>query len=326
MSSNAIPRRRLLHAASAFALVALPARAETWPSRPLRIIVPFPPGGPADGTARVLAEQLTPELGQNVIVENRPGAGSAIGVTVAAQARDGHTLLMGSNSMVVNPSLQPSIGYDVERDFEAVGMVSAQPLVLVVPASSPIKSVAELITEAKANPATVSTGNSGYGTLAHLASEIFAAQAGITLTPVPYKGESALLPDLVGGLVSAGFLNLPGIAAQIKSGKLRPLAVSSPQPIAALPDVPTFRALGYPAVEVQGWAAIVAPKGTIPPEGLSRLEAALAKALDSPAVLERFKALSLDPMKMDRAATARFLKEEGERYAAIIKARGIKAE
>jgi len=317
-------RRLLLTGAGA--LLAIPARAETWPTRPLRIIVPFPPGGPADGSARVLAEQLTPELGQNVIVENRPGAGSAIGVTVAAQARDGHTLLMGSNSMVVNPSLQPAIGYDVERDFDAVGMVSAQPLVLVVPASSPIKSVVELIAEAKANPGKVSTGNSGYGTLAHLTSEIFAAQAAITLTPVPYKGESALLPDLVGGLVSAGFLNLPGIAAQIKSGKLRPLAVSSPQPIPSLPDVPTFRALGYPAVEVQGWAAIVAPKGTIPPEGLARLEAALAKVLDSPAVLERFKVLSLDPMKMDRAATARFLKEEGERYAAIIKARGIKVE
>jgi tripartite-type tricarboxylate transporter receptor subunit TctC len=326
MSFKAIPRRHLLHLVGAASVIPTVARAETWPSRPVRIIVPFPPGGPADGTARVLAEQLTPELGQNVIVENRPGAGSAIGVTVAAQARDGHTLLMGSNSMVINPSLQPSIGYDVERDFEAIGMVSAQPLVLVVPSTSSIRSVADLITEAKANPGKVSTGNSGYGTLAHLASEIFAAQAGITLTPVPYKGESALLPDLVGGLVSAGFLNLPGIAAQIKSGKLRPLAVSAPQPIAALPGVPTFRALGYPAVEVQGWAVVVAPKATIPANGLARLAAALAKALDSPAALERFKVLSLDPMKMDRAATARFLKEEGERYAAIIKARGIKAE
>lgn len=326
MSHSAIPRRQFLAGVTAAGLFATAARADAWPSRTVRIIVPFPPGGPADGTARVLAEQFTAELGQSVIVENRPGAGSAIGVTAAAQSKDGHTLLMGSNSMIINPSLLPSIGYDVERDFEAVGMVSAQPLVLVVPASSAITSVAELIAEAKTNPGKVSTGNSGYGTLAHLTSEIFAAQTGTVLTPVPYKGESALLPDLVGGLVAAGFLNLPGIAAQIKSGKLRPLAVSSPQPLPALPGVPTFRALGYPAIEVQGWAAIVAPKGTIPPDGLARLEAALAKALDSPAVQERFTALSLDVLKMDRAATAAFLKAEGERYGAIIRARGIKAE
>lgn len=321
MPSNAILRRSILAS-----LLVSTARADTWPSKPVRLIVPFPPGGPADGTARVLAEQLTPELGQSVIVENRPGAGSAIGVTVAAQARDGHTLLIGSNSMVVNPSLQPSIGYDVPRDFDAITLVSAQPLVLVVPSSSAITSVDGLISEAKANPGKVSTGNSGYGTLAHLVSEIFAAQAGITLTPVPYKGESALLPDLVGGLVSAGFLNLPGIAAQIKSGKLRPLAVSSPQPLPALPGVPTFRSLGYPAVEVQGWAVIVAPKGTIPPEGMARLEAALSKALDSTVVQERFKALSLDVVKTNRLATEHFLRDEAERYAIIIKARGIKAE
>jgi tripartite-type tricarboxylate transporter receptor subunit TctC len=325
MSPKSIVRRHLLVLAGTGVLAAT-ARADTWPGRTVRIIVPFPPGGPADGSARVLAEQFTATLGQSVIIENRPGAGSAIGVTAAAQSKDGHTLLMGSNSMVVNPSLQVSIGYDLERDFEAVGMVSAQPLVLVVPASSAIKSVADLIADAKANPGKVSTGNSGYGTLAHLVSEIFAAQTGIQLTPVPYKGESALLPDLIGGLVSAGFLNLPGIAAQIKSGKLRPLAVSAPQPVLDLPGVPTFRALGYPAMEVQGWAAIVAPKGTIPPEGLTRLESALATALDSPAVKERFKALSLDVLKMDRPSTARFLKEEGERYHAIIKARGIRTE
>jgi len=328
MTSSAIARRRLLHIAAAggAGLLATPARAEAWPSKGVRIIVPFPPGGAADSTARVLAEQFTPQLGQSVIVENRPGAGSAIGVTVAAQAKDGHTLLMGSNSMVINPSLQPAIGYDMARDFDAVGTVSAQPLVLVVPASSAIASVDALIAAAKAAPGKISTGNSGYGTLAHLASEIFAAQTGTQLTAVPYKGESALLPDLIGGLVAAGFLNLPAIATHIKSGKLRPLAVSSPQPVPELPGVPTFRSLGYPAIEVQGWAAIVAPKGTIPAEGLARLESLLAAALAAPAVLERFAVLSLAPLKMDRPTTARFLQEEAQRYAAIIKARGIKAE
>lgn len=326
--AESVTRRALLAGSigAAAGLTTGGASAATWPQRVVRIIVPFPPGGAADGTARVLAEVLTADLGQSVIVENRAGAGSAIGVTAAAQSRDGHTVLMGSNSMVINPSLQPALDYDVQRDLDAVGMVTAQPLVLVVPASSPIKSVADFIAAAKASPGKVTTGNSGYGTLAHLASELFAAGTGIVLTPVPYKGESALLPDLMGGLVSAGFLNLPGVTAQLKSGKLRALAVSSPQPVAELPDVPTFRSLGYPNLEVEGWAALVAPKGTIPAEALDRLAALLAKALASDAVRQHLAKLAVSPMPMDRAATAKFLKDEGDRYAAIIKARGIKVD
>lgn len=327
-NSSIILRRRAILAGAFGATVLLSdgARTATWPQRVVRIIVPFPPGGAADGTARVLAEAFASDLGQSVIVENRPGAGSAIGVTAAAQSRDGHTLLMGSNSMVINPSLQPGLDYDVQRDFDAVGMVTAQPLVLVVPASSTIKSVDDFIAVAKANPGKLTTGNSGYGTLAHLASELFAASTGTVLTPVPYKGESALLPDLLGGLVSAGFLNLPSVAAQIKAGKLRALAVSSPNPVAELPDVPTFRSLNHPNLEVEGWAALLAPKGTIPAEALDRLATLLAKALAADSVRKHLTALGVAPMPLDRAATAKFLKDEGDRYAAIIKARGIKVD
>ncbi len=145
--------------------------AEAWPTRTVRIIVPFAPGGGSDMSARALAELLAPQLGQSVIVENRPGAGSALGVNAAAQSKDRHTLLMGSNSMVINPSLNAQIGYDVARDFDAIGMVSAQPLVLVVPASSPIKSLADLVAQAKAQPGKLTAGNSGNGTLAHIAAE-----------------------------------------------------------------------------------------------------------------------------------------------------------
>ncbi|NPC59316.1 Bug family tripartite tricarboxylate transporter substrate binding protein [Caenimonas soli] len=300
--------------------------ADAWPAKTVRIIVPFAPGGGADSSARVLAEVLAPQLGQPVIVENKPGAGSAIGVTAAAQSKDGHTLLMGSNSMVINPSLNPAIGYDVARDFDAVGMVSAQPLVLVVPAASKIQSVADVVAQAKANPGQLTAGNSGNGTLAHLASELFGAQTGIALTPVPYKGESALMPDLLGGLVSLGFLNLPSVIAHIKSGRLRALAVSSPQPVADLPGVPTFRSLNYPSLEVQGWAALVAPKGTIPAEGLARLETLLAAALASDTVKQRFTTLAVAPVVMNRTATDQFLKAEAARYGGIIKARGIKAD
>src|SRR5207253_8550668 len=150
----------------------------------------------ADVSARALADIFGPQLGQSVLVENRPGAGSTIGVGVAAQARDCHTLLMGSNSMVINPSFNPNVGYDVARDFDAVGMVSAQPLVLVVPAGSKIHAVSDVIAAAKADSGKLTAGNSGSGTLAHITSELFAAQTGITLTPVPYRGESALMPDL----------------------------------------------------------------------------------------------------------------------------------
>ncbi|MEY2617726.1 MAG: hypothetical protein RL522_728 [Pseudomonadota bacterium] len=320
-------RRRLLAMAAGIAGAALPAvAAEPWPTRSIRIIVPFAPGGGADVSARVLAELLSPQLGQPVIVENRPGAGSAIGVNAAAQSRDGHTLLMGSNSMVINPSFNPAIGYDVARDFDAVGMVSAQPLVLVVPVTSSIRSVPDLIAQYKGKPAQLTAGNSGTGTLAHLAAEIFEAEAGVPLTPVPYKGESALMPDLISGQVALGFLNLPSVAPHIKAGRLRALAVSSPQPVPDLAGVPTLRSLNYPSLEVQGWAALLAPKGSIPEDGLTRLEDLLAKALASDTVKARFASLNVSPVSQTRAATSQFLRAEGARYAAIIKARGIKPE
>lgn len=321
-------RRALLVAFTAIvAAAALPGRAaDAWPTKTVRIIVPFAPGGGADGSARVLAETIAPQLGQPVIVENKPGAGSAIGVMAAAQSKDGHTLLMGSNSMTINPSLNPSIGYDVARDFDAVGMVSSQPLVLVVPASSSIKSVKDVIEQAKAKPGTVTAGNSGNGTLAHIAAEIFAAQTGTSLTSVAYKGESALMPDLLSGLVSLGFLNLPSVQPHIQSGRLRAIAVSAPQPLASLPGVPTFRSLGYPALEVEGWAALLAPKGTIPPAGPARLETRLSAALKSDNVQKKFEAFGVTPVVKTRQATDQFLKAEGERYAAVIKSRGIKAE
>jgi tripartite-type tricarboxylate transporter receptor subunit TctC len=326
-----VGRRALLSGAAALGCAAAVwpqgvLAQSAWPSRPVRIIVPFAPGGGADSSARVLAELFAAQLGQGVIVENKPGAGSAVGVNAAAQSKDGHTLLMGSNSMVINPSLIPNIGYDVARDFDAVGMVSAQPLVLVVPANSPLKSFADVVAEAKAKPGQLMAGNSGNGTLAHLASEIFASQTGTTITPVPYKGESALMPDLMGGLVSMGFLNLPSVIANIRSGRLRALAVSSPKEVSELPGVPTFRSLNQPSLEVQGWAALFAPKDSIPADGLAKLEKLLAQALASDAVKSRFATLAVSPVSQSRAETVKFIKAETERYAAVIKARGIKAE
>lgn len=308
------------------ALAGASAFAADWPVRPVRVIVPFGPGGPADLSARALGETLGPLLGQPVVVENRPGGGSAVGVTAAAQARDAHTLLMGSNSMVINPLLNPALTYDVARDFDAVGMVSAQPLVLVVPATAPLRTLADLITEGRARPGTLTAGNSGNATLAHLTAELFGLQTRIALTSVPYKGEAALMPDLIAGRVACGFLNLPTLLPHLRAGRLRALAVSQAQPHPDLPGVPTLRALGYPELEVQGWAALLAPKGTIPSEGIERLEALLLRSLSGEPVLSRFAALGVTPVANGRQMTAQFLQAEATRWDTVIRARGIKAE
>lgn len=329
MLHTPLSRRACMASALSLALAGLTtplSASEVWPSKPVRIIVPFAPGGAADSSARVLAELLAPQLGQPVVVENRPGAGSAVGVTTAAQAKDGHTLLMGSNSMVINPILNPAVTYDVAKDFDALGMVSSQPLVLVVPADSAIKGLDNLVQEAKAQPGRLTAGNSGSGTLAHLTSVLFELQAKVDLTSVPYRGESALMPDLLSGRVSLGFLNLPSVMPHIRSGRLRALAVSAAQPVPDLPGVPTFRALGWPQLEVLGWAALLVPKGTVPQEGLQRLQGLLAAALVSETVKTKFATLGVAPMPSTRDNTAAYLAQEHGRWQQVIRTRGIKAD
>ncbi|MBL8382119.1 MAG: tripartite tricarboxylate transporter substrate binding protein [Burkholderiales bacterium] len=325
-ASGHSPRRRAVLVAALAGAGSVPGSlhaSDAWPARPVRIIVPFAPGGPADGSARVLAEAMAPALGQNIVVENRPGAGGMIGITAAAQAKDAHTLLMGSTSMVVTPALNPNVTYDVFRDFDPIGMVSAQPLVLVVSAAAPHRAVADLIAEARANPGRLSFGNSGNGTLAHLTAELFAMQAGVTITSVPYKGESALLPDLIAGTVGAGFINLPSVLPQARAGKLRAIAVSTAQPIAELPGVPAFKSAGIANLEVQGWAALLAARG-IPAEALARLEGLLATALASEAVKKRFADFGVTPVTSTRAGLTDYLKSEAARWGDVVRSRGIK--
>lgn len=303
------------------------AQAQAWPRQPLRIIVPFGPGGPADLSARALGEAIAGPLGQPIVVENRPGGGSAVGVTAAAQARDGHTLLMGSNSMVINPLLNSSLSYDVERDFDAIAMVSAQPLVLVVPASSKVQSITDLVAEAKAlPPGALSAGHSGNATLAHLTAELFAIRTGLSITSVAYKGEAALMPDLIAGRVNFGFLNLPTLLPHLRAGRLRALGVSQATAHAELPGVAPLRQLGFADLEVQGWAALLAPKGTIAADGLAQLESLLGKALATEGLAARFAALGVAPVASTRASTALTLKAEAARWQQVIKARGIKLE
>jgi tripartite-type tricarboxylate transporter receptor subunit TctC len=293
--------------------------------RPVRIIVPFPPGGPADGSARVLAEAMAPQLDKPVVVENRAGGGGVVGISAAAQSKDGHTLLMGSTSMVITPSLVPNLSYEVMRDFEPIGMVSAQPLVVVVPASSHLRSIDDLIKTARAKPGALTAANSGNGTLSHLTAELFASKTGMTITSVPYRGESALMPDLLSGTVALGFLNLPITLPLIRDGRLRALAVLTREPVPELPAVATVRSLGVEGLEVQGWAALLAVKG-IPEEGLTRLEAVLNQALGSATVKQRFATFGVAPVVSGRAKLREYLRAEAERWGGVVRARGIKAE
>jgi tripartite-type tricarboxylate transporter receptor subunit TctC len=323
-----IGRRRVLFALAAGFVALRPgiAGAQTaWPSRTVRIIVPFPPGGPADGSARVLAEVMAPQLGQSVIVENRPGAGGVIGIQAAAQSKDGHTLLMGSTSMTITPSLQPKLPYDVMRDFDPIGMVSAQPLVVVVPGSSPIRSIEDLIKRAQAKPGEVTSANSGNGTLSHLTAELFSSQVNAPITSVAYKGENALIPDLLTGTVSLGFLNLPITLPFIRDGRLRALAVTTREPVPELKGVPTLRSLGIDGMEVEGWAALLAAKG-ISEQGLARLETVLNHALTSQAVRERFAAFGVTPVVTGRTKLREYIQNEADRWGSVVRTRGIKAE
>jgi tripartite-type tricarboxylate transporter receptor subunit TctC len=326
------PRRTrrcaLLALAAAAASVLLPAvaaAAETWPSRPIRIIVPFPPGGPADGSARVLAEAMGPEFGSRIVVDNRTGGGGIIGVTAAAQANDGHTLLMGSTSMTVTPALRSDLPYDILHDFHPIGMVSAQPLVLVVPADSKLASVADVIEAGRAQKGSLTAGNSGVGTLSHLATELFNIRTGAEITPVPYRGENALMPDLLTGTVSLGFLNLPILLPQLQSGKLRALAVSAKAEVPELPGARTFKELGIEDMEVEGWAALLAGPG-IPPEALDRLSESLRRALASPGVRQRLEAFGTTPVSSTREELGAFLRSQMARWGEVVRTRNIKAE
>ncbi len=319
-----MPTRRALLALPL--LAALPALAQSWPTRPVRIIVPFAAGGPADILARLLAENFAGRLGQPVVVENRGGAGGIIGAQAAAQANDAHTLFFGSVSMTVVPHLQAQpVGYDLTRDFAPLGLVASAPFVLAVAANSPLRDVAGLVAAARARPGALAAGNSGRGTLSHLALELFNERAGVQIEPVSYRGEGVLLPDLINGTVATAFISLSSALPQLREGRLRALASVGEARLEALPEVPTLAEQGIAAVEVDGWQALFATP-TVPEAARDRVAALLAEALADPAIAARIRGFGLLPARRDRAAFATAFAEEYRRWGEVIRARGIRAE
>ena len=318
--------RHALTSALLGSVLALPAAAQDYPNRAIRIIVPFAPGGSADVFGRYIAQRLQEAMGQNVIIDNRPGAGSVIGTdAVAKSAPDGYTLLLMSNAHTVNESLIPSKPFVLMRDFAPIAPINASDLVLVVKAGLPVATLAELIKAAKARPGGMSYASSGPGTPYHMAGELFKAMAGVSIVHIPYRGSAGARSDLLGGQLEMMFDALPTMSEHIKSGKVRALATTGRQRSATMPDVPTMNEAGVPGYEATIWLGLMAPKGT-PAAVVARLNAETAKITTNPDVRRAWLAQGAVPMTMNVADFTRYVNDDIAKWAKVVKISGAKAE
>jgi tripartite-type tricarboxylate transporter receptor subunit TctC len=297
--------------------------ATSYPNKAIRFVVPYTPGGTTDILARIIAAELTKNWGQQVFVDNRPGAGGNIGTDFVAKADpDGYTIVMGAISThAINPSLYKNIPYDHIKDFAPVTRVGFLPNVLVVNPSLPVKTVKEFIAYGKANPGKLSYASPGTGTSLHLSGELFKSVTGVDMVHVPYKGSAPALTDLLGGQVLAMFDNLPASLPHIKAGKLRALAVTTAKRAPALPEVPTMVEAGVPDFVVTSWFAVFVPAKT-PKEIIAKLNSEMVKVLNSPGVKEKLAEQSVEAAPTTPEELAAFVKSETERWGKVIKATG----
>jgi tripartite-type tricarboxylate transporter receptor subunit TctC len=312
---------------AALGLCAVAAWAEPYPTRPIKIIVPTPAGGPVDAVARVLAHALSPLLGQGVIVDNRPGAGNTIGSKEAALADpDGYTLLFSSASgLVIAPMLHTQAGYDPITSYEPIALVAESSNILVVNPSVPAKSVQDLVAYAKANPGKVNFSSGGVGVLPHLIGEMFKARAGIDIVHVPYRGGGPSIADVMGGQVDLTFEGTSVLLPLIKAGKLRALAVTSAKRIPQLPDVPTMIESGYPGFSSTSWTGLLAPAKT-PAEIIARLNAQVNAALTSPEISRALAAISSEPLGGQPQALTEVIKADVAKWAPIVKSLNLQTD
>ncbi len=296
--------------------------AQGWPSRPIRMVVPLSPGGFADVPGRILAARLSSSLGYNVFVENRPGAGGTIGADfVAKSAPDGYTLLFTGTPHVISAWVYKKLPYDPLKDFEPVALVASGPYVLVVNPQLPVHSIRELVAAAKAQPGKIDYASSGNGSAQHLVSALFASMAGIELNHVPYKGSGPAMQDLLGGQVKVSFAGIPNVLPHVKAGRLRALAVSTPQRSPDLPDVPTAAEAGVPGYQATLWLNLAAPAGT-PGEIVQRLYAETAKALQDAELQQSFRAAGVEASPMSPQELAGFMRAEYEKWGKVVRDTG----
>jgi tripartite-type tricarboxylate transporter receptor subunit TctC len=320
------PVRRCLLAALMAGAFALPAGAQDYPARAVRVIVPFAPGGSADVFGRFIAQRLQEATGQNFIVDNRPGAGSVIGTDAVAKAQpDGYTLLLMSNTHTVNESLIQNKPFVLLRDFAPIAPINYSDLVLVTKAALPQTTLAELIQAAKARPGSMSYASSGPGTPYHMAGELFKAMAGIDLVHIPYKGSAGARTDVLGGQLEMMFDAIPTMSEHIKTGKVRALATTGKLRSAVLPDVPTMAEAGVPGYEATIWLGLMAPKGT-PAAVVSRLNAEVAKITANADVRRTWAAQGTTAMTMGVDEFTKYMNDDIAKWAHIVKVSGAKAE
>ena len=319
-------RRSALAALVAACVIAMPALAQDYPARAVRIIVPFAPGGSADVYGRVIAQRLQEALGQNFVIDNRPGGGSVIGTdAVAKAAPDGYTLLLMSNTHTVNESLIPVKPFALMRDFAPIAPISYSDLVLVTRAGLPFNTLADLIKAAKAKPGGMSYASSGPGTPYHMAGELFKAMAGISIVHIPYRGSAGARTDVLGGQLEMMFDAIPTMSEHVKAGKVKALATTGRARSAVMPDVPTMAEAGVPGYEATLWLGLMAPKGT-PAAVVNRLNAELAKITSSADVRRAWAAQGTTPMTMGVDEFSRYLNEDIAKWAHVVKVSGAKAE
>ncbi|GAA4323883.1 tripartite tricarboxylate transporter substrate binding protein [Pigmentiphaga soli] len=325
------PTRQRHGAAAAGALAAAllaaaacaPAMA-AYPERPIRMIVPFPPGGPNDLLGRIIANGLSQDLGQPVVLDNKGGAGGTIGTDMVAKApADGYTLLLsGTASLSIAPALYPKLPYDPVKDFAPISLTGTAPSLLIVNNNQPFKTVSELIKAAKAKPGTLNFASAGVGTPPHLAGELFKTMAGVDIVHVPYKGGGPAMTDLIAGQVQLYFCGIASAIPQVKTGKVRPIAVTSSQRTALMPDMPTVAEAGLPGYEVANWYAIVAPAGT-PADIVSKVNASLVKLLAKPDVVSQMSELGVDAKSSTPEELAAYQRSELTKWAKVVKQANI---
>jgi tripartite-type tricarboxylate transporter receptor subunit TctC len=304
-----------------------PARAEDYPTRPITLIVPYPPGGGVDAMARIVADKISEAIGQQVIVDNRGGGGGNIGTrAVAKAAPDGYTLLLGHTGTIsINPSLYANAGYDPRKDFQAVGLIASMPVALMANPTFPPKSLSELIALAKKEPGTINLGTSAIGTGSYLCAELFKAEAGVDMTIIPYKGTAPVMTDLVGGHVPVAFGVLPPALGNIAAGTLRVLAVTSAKRFSLLPDAPTVAESGLPGFEAVLHYGLLAPAGT-PQPIIDRLNTELRKLVNLPEVQQRIHSEGGDPLTSSAEEYTADIDREATKWEALIRRLNLKVD
>jgi tripartite-type tricarboxylate transporter receptor subunit TctC len=319
---------RALTAAALVAANAAPAQPEAaWPAKPIRVIVTFPPGGSTDATVRIIAPKLGERLGQPVTIDRRPGAGGNIGLTALAKSEpDGYTLGVGAaGGLAANASLYPKMPFDAQKDFVPISLLAHIPFVLVVTPAAPIRNVADLLAQARAEPGKISVGHGGNGTAMHLSVQLLKLMTGVDMTEIAYRGSGPVALDVIGGQVPLGMLDLPSVLQQIRAGKVRALAVTGDRRLADLPELPTLAEAGVKGYESTGWFGVVAPAAT-PPAIVARLQTELRAVLIDPEVVAGARAAGVELSPTTPAEYGRYISSETTKWADVIKRSGTKLE